>query len=259
MSTCSKPTLSRSASACGLFYAWLTRSFFLAWIDSVLWNKSPHGQSHLRSPPDPRHLPRSPSLPNTNNIHRRFPFLAVHVTHPPACPSRAHNLPAAISVNRSSEPGWSTHIPRAARRDSSATATGQDQGNGPTPLAADRDGLETRTAGEHCSPSDDWQLRRQEACDGSAGTRAENADERKDGEEAQQSRATSVGLCCRLVRPKFPIVLGTYVCTYEKHGPLWYTQNCTFHIYRTDCMQYRVNPKSSRRQLVLLPLDILRV
>jgi hypothetical protein len=181
---------------------------FLACVDTVLWNKSPHGQSHLRSSPNPRHLPRSPSLSNTNNIHRRFPLLTGHFTHSPACPSRAYNLPAVTSVNSPSEFGRGTHIPRAARCASSATATGQDQGHGPTPLAADRDGLEKRDAGEHCSPTDDWELRRQEARYGSAGTRAEHADERKDGEEAQQSRATSVGLCS-LVRPSV-----RHICVY---------------------------------------------
>lgn len=226
---------------------------FLACLDPFLWNKSLHRWSHLRSSPDPRHLPRPPALPNTNNIHCRVSLIAIHVAHPPACSSRAPRIPATTSINALPELGRSTHIPCAARRTPSATPTSQNQGRGPTPLAEDRDGLETRDAGEYCSSTHDRELRRQEACDGSAGTGPEHADERKDGEKTQQGRAASV------VFRGLVIASGAYTCP----TPLWYTQNCTFshlNVQTARRYPYRAKPpKSSHRQLVLLPLDILRV
>jgi hypothetical protein len=233
---------------------------FLACVDPFLWNKSPHGGSHLRSPPDPRQLPCSPALRNTNNIHRRVSLITVHISYPPACSSRVPRIPGTIPINAPPKPGRSTHIPCAARHTSSATPTSQNQGRGPTPLAEDRDGLETRDAGEYCSSTHDRELRRQETCDESAGARAEYADERKDGEKTQQSRAVSV-VFRSLVRLKCP--LDQAHIRVRRNCPLWYTQNCTvFTSYHTDRTPYpyRVNPpKSSHRQLVLLPLDILQV
>jgi hypothetical protein len=235
---------------------------FLACVDPFLWNKSPHGRSHLRSPPDPRQLPCSPALRNTNNIHRRLSLITIHVSYPPACSSRVPRIPATTFINTPPELGRSTHIPCAARHTSSATPTSQNQGCGPTPLAEDRDGLETRDAGEYCSSTHDRELRRQETCDESAGTRAEYADERKDGEKTQQSRAVSV-VFCSLVRLKCPIGSGAYTCPQEKTlSTVVYTELHFFTSYHTDRTPYpyRVNPpKSSHRQLVLLPLDILQV
>ena len=165
---------------------------FLACVDPFLWNKSPHRRSHLCSPPDPRHLPRSPALRNTNNIHSRVSLITIHVAYPPASSSRVPRIPDTTSINAPPEPGRSTQIPSAARRSCSSTPTSQSQGRGPTPLAENRGGLETRDAGEYCSSTHDWKLRRKETCDGFAGTRTEYADEREDCEKAQQSRAASV-------------------------------------------------------------------
>jgi hypothetical protein len=222
---------------------------FLACVDPFLWNKSPHGRSHLRSPPDPRHLSRSPALRNTNNIHRRVSLITIHVSHPPACSSRVPRIPVATSFNAPPEPGRSTGIPCAARHPSPAPPTSQNQRRGPTPLAEDRDGLETRDPGEYCSSAYDWELRRQETCDGSTSTRAEHADERKDGEKTQQSRAASVAFRCR-IRLKYPIASGAYTCP----------EHCTFFTSnRTDCTPYpyRVTPyRSSHPRLVPLPLNI---
>jgi hypothetical protein len=201
---------------------------FLACVDPFLWNKSPHRWSHLRPPPDPRHLPRPPALRNANNIHRRVSLIAIHVAHPPACSSRGPRIPATTTINAPPEPGRSTHIPCAARRSSSTTPTSQNQGRGPTPLAEDRDGLETRDAGEYCSSTHDRELRRQETCNGSAGTGAEHADERKDGEKTQQSRAASVVF-------RSPVIAsGIYV----SHPTVVYTKLHFFTSYRTDCTPY---------------------
>jgi hypothetical protein len=135
--SCSKPTLSRFASTFSfLFDVLLIR--FLACVDPLLWNKSPHGRSHLRSPPNPRHLSRSPALRNTNNIHRSVSLITVHVAYPSACSSRVPRIPCTISINAPSKPGRSTHIPCPARHTPSATPTSQNQGRGPTPLAEDR-------------------------------------------------------------------------------------------------------------------------
>jgi hypothetical protein len=228
------------ASTCFLFYVLIIR--FLACADPFLWNKSPHGRSYLRSPPDPRHLPRSPSLRNTNNVHRSVSLVTIHIAYPPAASSRVPRIPCTISINAPSEPGRSTHIPCAARHTSSATPTSQNQGRGPTSLAEDRDGLETRDAGEYCSSTHDRELRRQETCDASAGTRAEHPDEREDGEKTQQSRAASVVFRI-LVRLKCPVALCAYTCLREK--PLVYTEYLHFFTsYRTDCTPYpyRVTP-----------------
>jgi hypothetical protein len=184
---------------------------FLACVDPLLWNKSPHGRSHLRSPPNPRHLSRSPALRNTNNVHRSVSLITVHVAYPSAYSSRVPRIPCTISINAPPKPGRSTHIPCPARHTSSATPTSQNQGRRPTPLAEDRDGLETRDAGEYCSSTHDRELRRQETCDASASTRAEHADERKDGEKTQQSRAAWI-VFRSLVRPECLIASGAYTC-----------------------------------------------
>ena len=252
MCSCSKTTLSRFACI-NLFSYLAFRSLgFLACVDPFLWDKSPHGRSHLCSPPDPRHLSRSPALRNTNNIHRCVSLITIHVAYPAACTSRDPRIPVTTSFNAPPEPGRSTQIPCTARHTSSATPTSQNQGRGPTPLAEDRDGLETRDAGEYCSSTHDRELRRQETCDGSAGTRAEHADERKDGEKTQQSRAASV--------VQYSAVLsGSSVPLHQAH--IRVRRIALFHIYHTDCTPYpyRVTTyKSSRRQLVLLPLDILQ-
>ena len=233
-------------STCFLFDVLLIR--FLACVDPFLWNKSPHGWSHLRSPPDPRHLPRSPSLRNTNNIHRRVSLITIHVAYPPACTSRVPRIPGTTCVNAPPEPGRSTQLPCAAGLTPSATPTSQKQGRGPTPLVEDRDGLETRDAGEYCSPTHDRELRRQETCYASAGTRAEHADERKDGEKTQQSRAVSVVFRSLTMSDSS----GAYTCLQEqKHCSLWYTQNnCTFHSLSYKLYAVPVQsqpPKSSHR------------
>jgi len=93
---------------------------FSACFDPFLRNKPPHLWSHLRSPPDPRHLPRSPALPNANHVHRRLPLLSCHLAHPAAWPSRVPHLPARASVHALTEPARRTRIPRAARRTPSA-------------------------------------------------------------------------------------------------------------------------------------------
>ena len=233
---------------------------FLACVDSFLWNKSPHGWSHLRSPPDPRHLPRSPALRNTNNIHRSVSLVTIHIAYTPACSSRVPRIPGTTSFNAPPELGWSTHIPCPARHTSSAPSTSQNQGCRPTPLAEDRGGLETRDAGEYCSSTHDRKLRWQETCNASAGTRAEHPDEREDGEKTQQGRAASVVFRI-LVRLQCSIASGAYTCFVGK--TLVYTKYLHFFTsYRTDCTPYpyRATPlKSSHRQLVLLPLDILQV
>lgn len=216
-----------------LFDVPLTR--FLACVDSFLWNKSLHRWSHLRSPPDPRHLPCPPALRNTNNIYRRVSLIAIHVSHPPARSSRGPRIPATTSINALPELDRSTHIPCTARRTPSATPTSQNQGRRPTPLVEDRDGLETRDAREYCSSTHDRELRRQEACDGSAGSRAEHADERKDGEKTQQGRAASV------VFRSLVLASGAYTCP----TPLWYTQNCTVShliIQTARCYPYKATP-----------------
>ena len=201
---------------------------FLACVDPFLRNKSSHGQSHLRSPPDPRHLPRSPALRNANNIHRRLSLITIHVAYPPAWSSRVPRIPTTTSINAPPEPARSTHIPCAARRSSPATPTGQNQGRGPTPLAEDRDGLETRDTGEYCSSTHDRQLHRQETCDGSAGTRAEHSDERKDGKKTQQSRTVSVVFRCQSY-----VFAGKNIVRCGIHR---------IHIYLTNCTPYRVTP-----------------
>lgn len=203
---------------------------FLACVDPFLWHKSPHGQSHLRSPPDPRHLPRSPALRNTNNIHRRLSFITIYVAYPPACSSRAPRIQATTSLNAAPEPSRSTHIPCAARHTSPATPTSQNQVRGPTPLAEDRGGLETRDAREYCSSTHDREPRRQETCDGSAGTRAEHADERKDGEKTQQSRTASV-VFRSLVGLKCPLH-PAHICVRRKNAGIH--KIALFHIYRTE-------------------------
>jgi hypothetical protein len=86
----------------------------LVCIDPFLWDKSPHRRSYLRSPPNPPHLPRSPTLRNANNIHCRLPFLTIHLARPPACPTRLSRIPAPISINPPPESCRSTHLPRAA-------------------------------------------------------------------------------------------------------------------------------------------------
>lgn len=107
-----------------LGYSLLTVS--LACLDPLLRNKSLHGRSRLCPPPDPRHLPRSPALRNTNNSYRRLSLLALHLPCPPARAPRAPHLPAAAPFNSPAESCWSSRILGATRRAAAAAFASQN-------------------------------------------------------------------------------------------------------------------------------------
>lgn len=129
-----------------------------------------------------------------NHLPRFLPFLPRDSTTPSPVSSRTSKFLSPTSkylVTRTAG-----QIQGTASSGSRECEGPSEEMGGPAQPAEDRVRAEEPDSGEHCSPEDDWKLRRKAARYAPASQRSEYADQREDGEEAQQAGSVVVGRRC---------------------------------------------------------------